>query len=590
MTRASWLFTHLTARGAWSWPTVLVVLALNVALVTVSVYGSRADWGQRLLAIMTATLVMFSVVGVGSVLESRMAPTWRRGALALIVFALAGASRGAGVAAIFVLWGVGGGDGEGLRVIGGIALGLAVLTPMSLFIGEAREFSAARALLLGRRDQLARSVEQVVTQIGERDEAVLQRIRGAIARAMSSGQQTEVSATESADALDSIALDVIRPLSHQLARAVPSVELPVSQVAPPRISWRVIADAACRGTPFLPVGTGLLIGLLSLPSLAAIVGAAWAAIYVLIALPLLAAILHLANAALAKLLDRRTLGVRIGMVVVVAVIAGITAGLIAQAIFVLTAPVAGISDASSPFAVTAIFVPVLALPLAAARGTFIVHRQTLDQLGEVDVALSRRLARLRQVQWSQQRVLARALHGPVQTLVVTGAQRLRDASDGDRAAQAQSLQRDLLTVLEGSSSVDDRVSWAEGMQRIEATWAGVAHVECAVTPDALELLQGDRVASDVMMEILGEGVANAVRHGDATRIRANVLAEGADLCFAVTDDGCRGLRSGAGMGSRLLDDCCLWWERVELADGVRLTGRMPGPAAVAWVHAVLEGA
>ena len=414
MTRASWLFTHLTARGAWSWPTVLVVLALNVALVTVSVYGSRADWGQRLLAIMTATLVMFSVVGVGSVLESRMAPTWRRGALALIVFALAGASRGAGVAAIFVLWGVGGGDGEGLRVIGGIALGLAVLTPMSLFIGEAREFSAARALLLGRRDQLARSVEQVVTQIGERDEAVLQRIRGAIARAMSSGQQTEVSATESADALDSIALDVIRPLSHQLARAVPSVELPVSQVAPPRISWRVIADAACRGTPFLPVGTGLLIGLLSLPSLAAIVGAAWAAIYVLIALPLLAAILHLANAALAKLLDRRTLGVRIGMVVVVAVIAGITAGLIAQAIFVLTAPVAGISDASSPFAVTAIFVPVLALPLAAARGTFIVHRQTLDQLGEVDVALSRRLARLRQVQWSQQRVLARHLDQSLQ--------------------------------------------------------------------------------------------------------------------------------------------------------------------------------
>lgn len=81
-----------------------------------------------------------------------------------------------------------------------------------------------------------------------------------------------------------------------------------------------------------------------------------------------------------------------------------------------------------------------------------------------------------------------------------------------------------------------------------------------------------------------------MRHGDATRVETNVFAEGADLCFAVTDDGCRGLRSGAGMGSRLLDDCCLWWERVELADGVRLTGCMPGPAAVASGHAVREGA
>lgn len=579
MNRAAWLLAHLTVRGAWSWPTLIVAYALNLAVATVSVYGSSASWWQRFVAVTAGTAAIFVVVGIGALIERRIGPTWRRGVLAIATFALAGASRGAVVGAFFIAWGVSGGDVEWLRVVGGVALGVAVLTPMSLFVGQAREFAAARSLLLGRRDQLAASVERVTTQIGERDEAVVQRIRGALVRAMSADGGVESPASMSADDLDNMAMDVIRPLSHELAQAVSTVELPVSAVAAPRISWRAIADGSCQGKPFLPAGTALLIALLSLPALVTTVGATWAITYLVVGIPLLVALLALANTVLAHVMVHRSLRARMALVAAAAAVVGVGAGLLAQAIFVVTAGLARADDASSPIAMMLILVPVLSLALAAARGTFVVHRQTLDQLVDVDAALSRRLAQLRQVQWSQQRVLARALHGPVQTFVLAGAKRLRDTADRDRPAQAGVLQRDLLALLEGDSGGDDRVTWGEGIRRIEATWAGVARIEVRVTPEALATLHADRVSAGVMLEILGEGVSNGIRHGDATRVEALVVAEGDDLCFTITDDGCRGLREGAGMGSRLLDDCCLWWERAEVAEGVCLRGGLPG---VAW--------
>lgn len=579
MSRAAWLLTHLTVRGAWSWPTAIVVYVLNLAVGTVSVYGASAQWWQRFVAVTAGTIAIFAVVGLGALVERRMAPAWQRGALALGTFAVAGAARGAAVSGVFLAWDVAGGGTEWLRVLGGVALGLAVLTPMALFIGEAREFAAARALLLVRQDQLASSVEQVATQINERDDVVLERIRVAFTRALSSpGNTASPSMVESTspDDLDALALEVIRPLSHELAQVVPSVELPVGEITAGRISWRAIADASCQGKPFLSLSTTLLVTLLSVPSLGAIVGVTWTIAYVLIGVPLLLSLFVMANAVLVATLADRSLLVRIVMVLGAMGMVAVAAGFLAHVVYLLTSADTRAGEASSPYTVMAILVPLLSLPLVAARGTFIVLRQTLDQLGEVDVALSRRLARLRQVQWSHQRVLARALHGPVQTLVLAGAKRLREVDDDDRPAQAGALQAEFLHLLDGDTDRDDRVSWSEGVLRIEATWAGVAEVRICVSPEATERLDTDRVAADVMTEIIGEGVGNAVRHGDATQVEATVAIDGPDLRFSVVDDGCRGLRSGAGMGSRLLDDCCLWWERVEVAHGVRLQGVLPG--------------
>ncbi|MGA0091972.1 MAG: hypothetical protein ACO3JT_06540, partial [Candidatus Nanopelagicales bacterium] len=154
MSRATWLLAGLSIRGALSWPTLLVAYLINLSVTAVGGFGASASWEQRLVAVTVATGAMFAVLALAAPAERRMSAGPARGLLSIGVFALAGAVRGAVVAAFFLAWGVDGGAAEVTRVFGGIALGLAVLTPMSLLVDQARGFAAARARLLAQREHL----------------------------------------------------------------------------------------------------------------------------------------------------------------------------------------------------------------------------------------------------------------------------------------------------------------------------------------------------------------------------------------------------------------------------------------------------
>ena len=576
MSRATWLLAGLSIRGALSWPTLLVAYLINLSVTAVGGFGASASWEQRLVAVTVATGAMFSVLALAAPAERRMAAGPARGLLSIGVFALAGAVRGAVVAAFFLAWGVDGGATEVTRVFGGIALGLAVLTPMSLLVDQARGFAAARARLLAQREHLTSSVEHVSAQIEDRDERVVGRIRAALLEALDppTGEVTQVSAT-SADRLEAIARDVIRPLSHELAGTVPTVDVVASTAASGRIRWREILDEATRGRPLLPWATSALVALLSAPALGATVGVWWAIVGLVMCLPLVAAVVGAANTGLRLALTRFGLAARSAIVVAAAIGAGILAGLIAEAVVLGLDGWIALGDARGPFIALALLVPGLAIPLAIARGSARARGRALRELQESDLALTRQLVRLRQAQWSQQRMFARALHGPMQTLVVSGAAHLRSAAEGDLMEQVSQLRGDLLGLLDMTSARGDRLTWQEGVRRIEATWQGIATISVAISERTLEALAADPVACDVAMEIVAEAVGNAVRHGDASAIAVDVADVEDDLLICVQDNGQSGLGVGSGMGSQVLQDCCLRWERRSTAVGVRLDAALP---------------
>jgi signal transduction histidine kinase len=575
VSRATWLLAGLSIRGALSWPTVLVAYFINLSVTAVGGFGASASAAQRVVAVTVATAAMFAVLALAAPAERRMSAGPARGLLSIGVFALAGAVRGAVVAAFFVAWGVDGGAAEVTRVFGGIALGLAVLTPMSLLVDQARGFAAARARLLAQRDHLTASVEHVSAQIEDRDEHVVERIRAALLGALDAPSEEAGRESSSADRLEAIARDVIRPLSHELAGAVPPVDAAASRTATGRIRWREILDEATRGRPLLPWATAALFSLLSAPALSASVGVGWAMIATALDVPILVALLAAANAVIHPFLSRFGLALRSLMVATAGIAVGLVAGVIAHWAFLQLGQVVDFGDARSPFIALALLVPGLAIPLAIARGSARARRRVLSDLTDSDIALTRQLVRLRQMQWSQQRMFARALHGPVQTLVMSGAARLRSAGTEELTSRASELRNELLVLLDATSATGDRLTWSEGVRRIEATWQGLAAISVTISNVTLETLAADPVACDVAMEIVAEAVGNAVRHGDASAIAVDVAVVDDDLLIRVQDNGQSGLGVGSGMGSQVLQDCCLRWERRSEESGVVVEALLP---------------
>lgn len=125
---------------------------------------------------------------------------------------------------------------------------------------------------------------------------------------------------------------------------------------------------------------------------------------------------------------------------------------------------------------------------------------------------------------------------------IDGALANEDADDRrDALSQAWDV---LKTPLESQQQAG---SMRECVDQCIAVWTGLLDVRCDMAASIGALSGSPARSVDVVIE---EGLANAYRHGDATRVDVNIWADGNDIVVEIIDDG-RGLGDViSGMGSQ----------------------------------------
>lgn len=557
MTRAREIFRRIGTPDAVSWPTFWVAVALNTGITFSTGFDVSASVLLRVVVVAVSMAACWGWLLVFRALVLERSPDRPRPIATIVAFAIAGGLRGLAASAVFIVWLDLDWSIAPYRVISGAIGGVVLLTPAALFVSTARDYKRVRARLLARREQLLATRERIVDSIADRDEQVISMVESKLVDAL-----READPGEQADRLDQLAAEVVRPLSHELARSVPD------WVPPPGASGTIrigaILDRAASGRPLMPVLTALGVVVVYGILLGNDFGWPLAAAFMAIDLVGGALALWLSNRALGVLLRRGPLAIRLALVVGALALSGAVVGA------VMEFAASGTSHSLALAASSAVFYTAFGVPIVLARAGYRELAANLDELEAVDAELTWRVKRLHMVQWAQQRGLARALHGPVQSSIAAAVQRLRSHDSFDGGA----LRSELVELLaRGASTEGD--SWSSGISRVQSTWQGLCEVHLNADDVTREAIDEDPVCADIAVEIVTEAVSNAVRHGKARSVEVSARGGDQELVLTVRDDGSGESGFDVGLGTRLLEDCALTWRRGVLDARMCLTVSLP---------------
>ena len=565
-------FRRIGGPDAVTWPAFWATLIANLIGHFATGGAVAAPLWVRLLAVLVGQLAMFAPLVLLRLTLLRD-PAHPHPWAALAGFAIAPLVRSA--ALVWVLVTVGGiQDPQWVpRALGAFTNLFLVLLISAIVVSALREHTRTLEQLMAVQRDLALTRAQVQGQVETRNEEALARVKATLEREIA-GLETGPDAVGS---LQRLATDVVRPMSHELARSVPSWR-PEPELAAARVARaEVVRDLGQHG-PFLPIVTAALMTFVSLvPSQTFL---ATARLQVIAASSLgVASMLWLANRALDRLLPRRTAVGSLLLVVLAAALAGL-----------IPASIAGLALGGHAGVALAIgggiFVAGLALLAATIRAVLTQQQRTEVELRLSTEQLRASLVRLHQVEWFQRKALSRALHGPVQSAATAAALRL-DAAVRSGTASPQlvdEVRRTLLRevdVLDGAAQPPLPVD--QLADRLAGTWAGVCTVQLACDDAGFRVLAGDAVLRSTVHEIMTEAVSNAVRHGRAQEVGITVAmgSDGAERLTLVVDDDGRGeIGASSGLGTQILDQCALHWSLEQRADGRRLRALLPVPEQV----------
>lgn len=349
--------------------------------------------------------------------------------------------------------------------------------------------------------------------------------------------------------------DVVRPLSRTLVEPVePHAVVPERALqAPPRRAEPIPAAAI-----IFPSGSTVLALVLTLLTFANAPGD-YRSAAVPIRLAVLATSLWLSLHAVrwvAKRSDwRATLPVLLGSLGVVCVGVAVLIGMFTR-------------EATSDFAWPTAAVPAVAFAfttlapwsISAAMSLHWLARTAELRSAETVAALERLTAVLRRELWHERRRLALIVHGPIQSALVAAAVTMsRPGFSADQIPNLAATLDQALTHIDRSAGPPPPVRAA--VRDLAALWVESARVEVETTDEVAEAIDADDALRAVVIEVMREGVSNAIRHGDADTIDIALVGhEMGAITVCVEDDG-----DGApnriewGLGSAMFDEVALEW-------------------------------
>lgn len=454
------------------------------------------------------------------------------------------------------------------RSVVSLLITLAITLTLGAAVHLARERGVARALLLAEQarlrelveatdESLTRAESELRGRASELLEPTISEIRMLLQGELSDAEARDVSAR-----ITEVVNEVVRPTTRQLAVS-PSFGLTTLHPEQPAVfQWltdrldvtRVIRPGWILALGWIILAPGLLI-----------VGPQWQVVGVafLASLSIVLA-LYGVKAVWPRRLRRMSVALGLSVLAMIYVVSIVTIqSLIQQSGNILAGDASWTAMSSRGlvlWVVLAFLVSVLAM--LDEHG-----RQNRASLAELNVELEEVLARLRREAWLLHRTVALAVHGPVQSALVSTAMRL-SASDRteDSVNDARRRLDEALTAIEHDHH--EVLSIGDALADLTGLWKPVVEIRADVWPSAESRLAANSGLRRCVIEICREATSNAIRHGQATVVEISLVAMGETIVVRVLDDGDGvSARPTSGLGAAMLDDTCLRWTLVNRTDG-----------------------
>ena len=564
--------------SAFTWQTWAIAYAPSVSTAVLhdrNLYGgTHFEW---LLVAIVGALGAGAVLLLGHLVLRDRHPM----VVLLAVFFLAGCVRGIGVGWSADLLGLVPDPQFGVRALSGGILGIFWLSVATLIVDGFRRHRATRVELgeLEERgeserraavDDLARLNARAQVDVAEQ----IREVRDDLQREASAMTSAELAST--AERLHDLSAHVVRPLSHQAA--LPETTPTSVPVMGKRRGYSTIFRDAVTVDPFRPGWTLALL----LPSILmtavrgygivlGALGALWIA-------GMAALVLTVADKTLRRHLRFIPLFIRVILVVVVWFIAAA-----ASAMPVAIAPTRqlGPADAWDVFGVPLFaYVPVMCLGLAIAGAITQAWALDEDSRRSRIEALTWQAQRLHQQVWAERTRLGRFLHGSVQSALTSTALFIDSSvSRGDDPSticrQAATRLGDLFTTTEAGVDPGAQVDVSDVLTRIAQVWSRVANISIDIDSPAQRACALDSTAAESVVEVVRDGITNAIRHGGAQALQVTINVDAEEIVVVVVDDGSFTASTNMGLGTSILDNTCASWSRERsVAGGTILTCRV----------------
>ena len=572
MSRIDPLWRRMGGPDAISWPAFWSALLVTIGGHFVAGSTMQGMIPERIALASLAVIAMFAWLLLARATFLHDTDATPRPWATLLAFVIAGVIRGIVMSGGLVALGVTSDPQWRLRISGGVVMMVPVFVICSLVVGSLREHQLRVRRLLASQRELMQAREHSEQIIAERNGDLIARVR---ARLITETDRLDTNrAPESLSVLQTLATDIVRPLSHELSSQYPAWIAIDHQEESGATDWYRAVDEALRGRPLQPVLASVTAILASLSFLLTSFRPAQALLLAGVTVAASAVVAVPANGLLARVLPGRVMGARIAAFLVVTL--GVSA-IVASSTLVVT-------RGSDHALVTALGTTMLLgflLCLFAVLTSAIRQQEELEgALVAARDALTWQVSRTNQVQWFQQKQVSRALHGPIQTAATVAAIRL------DGAIREGSVEPELVGALKvrildafASLDSDDRpaIGLDEAIGRLVASWAGICEVSVDVDPAAESDLSHDRVGASIVLDVLTESTSNAVRHGHAASVGITIRSQPGGLVeIVVANTGhAVGVLGPRGLGTRMIEECSIGWSFEPTADGCELRVLLP---------------
>lgn len=551
--------------NAITWPSFWAAVVVSVGGNLPDRYSDQSGMNLPLnaLAAILAVVVMFAVMLALKPLLLRDADVTPRPGRAIAIFIVGGAARG--LALGLLLGAMGTGEPRlAFRIIASVIAIPLVMAFTATVVDVARTGAARRRRLRAEAEQHRSAEDEALAKALDIQERATAQVRTLLLDRLAALQDGRVD--DLAPGLRADAEQVIRPMSHQMAALPPLPPQAPRELDVGRIRWSDVWQAASLGQPFRPLWVAVLLMVMSLSMLSAYNDSAIRGIgYAAAGGVLIALVLAVLGRVVAPRLRQMGATAR-----TTAFIAAAVGGMVVASVgWALVMQALGSTQAwRSPFALM-IVGPVVVVAFAIEQG----FRQQVKSADAELLATNARLQYAAAVAgaaaWHEERRVSRALHGPVQTAVRAAAMRI----DSGDLTGAEQLLVDALGHLEPGTG-DVHVS--DALAGIAKAWQGMCDVQVDVpTGVAGEIDHNPALASSVI-DICTDACSNAVRHGQARRVRIGAVADRDLVDLVVMDDGAPGDGTQAtGLGTAMLDDIAVTWDRRREGDRTVLRASLP---------------